>query len=122
MSDYAKLVDDTKATLARIARDFAPAVFASSLAAEDMVLTDLILRFNRHNRFRHHVGGCEMAGFLVNFGDILRLDKLVKQRGRANFPIRKRFLFQKKIVFADHADHLALPPYNRRAADSMLLE
>lgn len=35
---------DTRATLARIAADFSPAVFASSLAAEDMVLTDLILR------------------------------------------------------------------------------
>jgi phosphoadenosine phosphosulfate reductase len=35
---------DTRATLARIADEFAPAVFASSLAAEDMVLTDLILR------------------------------------------------------------------------------
>jgi phosphoadenosine phosphosulfate reductase len=44
MSDYDKLVADTQATLARIARDFTPAVFASSLAAEDMVLTDLILR------------------------------------------------------------------------------
>jgi 3'-phosphoadenosine 5'-phosphosulfate sulfotransferase (PAPS reductase)/FAD synthetase len=30
--------------LARIATDFTPAVFASSLAAEDMVLTDMILR------------------------------------------------------------------------------
>jgi phosphoadenosine phosphosulfate reductase len=44
MSDYDKLVTDTQATLDRIARDFAPAVFASSLAAEDMVLTDMILR------------------------------------------------------------------------------
>lgn len=34
----------TRATLERIAADYAPAVFASSLAAEDMVLTDLILR------------------------------------------------------------------------------
>jgi phosphoadenosine phosphosulfate reductase len=34
----------TRATLERIATDFSPAVFASSLAAEDMVLTDLILR------------------------------------------------------------------------------
>ncbi len=34
----------TRATLERIAAEFAPAVFASSLAAEDMVLTDLILR------------------------------------------------------------------------------
>jgi phosphoadenosine phosphosulfate reductase len=44
MSDFDKLVADTRATLERIARDFTPAVFASSLAAEDMVLTDLILR------------------------------------------------------------------------------
>lgn len=34
----------TRALLARIAADFSPTVFASSLAAEDMVLTDLILR------------------------------------------------------------------------------
>ena len=39
-----ELVTMTSATLARVARDFSPAVFASSLAAEDMVLTDLILK------------------------------------------------------------------------------
>lgn len=44
MSDYDTLVAATQATLSRIASDFTPAVFASSLAAEDMVLTDLILR------------------------------------------------------------------------------
>lgn len=44
MSDYDALVSATQATLSRIASDFTPAVFASSLAAEDMVLTDLILR------------------------------------------------------------------------------
>lgn len=38
------LVAATHATLSRVAAEFAPAVFASSLAAEDMVLTDLILR------------------------------------------------------------------------------
>ncbi|MGV8894798.1 MAG: phosphoadenylyl-sulfate reductase [Burkholderiaceae bacterium] len=42
--NYDALVLATKATLSRIASDFTPAVFASSLAAEDMVLTDLILR------------------------------------------------------------------------------
>jgi phosphoadenosine phosphosulfate reductase len=42
--DYTGLVAATRATLARIAGDFSPAVFASSLAAEDMVLTDMILR------------------------------------------------------------------------------
>jgi phosphoadenosine phosphosulfate reductase len=45
MSDkLSSLVADTSATLARVASDFGPAVFASSLAAEDMVLTDLILK------------------------------------------------------------------------------
>ncbi len=44
MSDFDKLVADTNATLGRIVADFSPAVFASSLAAEDMVLTDMILR------------------------------------------------------------------------------
>lgn len=43
-SSYEQRVADTRATLARIAAEFSPAVFASSLAAEDMVLTDLILR------------------------------------------------------------------------------
>lgn len=44
MPEFALHLAATKATLARIASDFAPAVLASSLAAEDMVLTDLILR------------------------------------------------------------------------------
>jgi len=44
MSDYKALVENTQATLQRIAGEYAPAVFASSLAAEDMVLTDMILR------------------------------------------------------------------------------
>ncbi|MFP5390586.1 MAG: phosphoadenylyl-sulfate reductase [Gammaproteobacteria bacterium] len=38
------LVSETQGILARIARDFSPAVFASSLAAEDMVITDMILK------------------------------------------------------------------------------
>jgi phosphoadenosine phosphosulfate reductase len=44
MSDISALVESTRQTLSRIAADFSPAVFASSLAAEDMVLTDLILK------------------------------------------------------------------------------
>ena len=44
MSDYNTLVENTQAMLKRIAAEFSPAVFASSLAAEDMVLTDMILR------------------------------------------------------------------------------
>ena len=44
MSDLAQRVQDTRAILERIVADFTPAVFASSLAAEDMVLTDLILK------------------------------------------------------------------------------
>lgn len=44
MSDLHRRVEETRAILERIVRDHSPAVFASSLAAEDMVLTDLILR------------------------------------------------------------------------------
>ena len=44
MNDLTSLVAGTQATLGRVASDFSPAVFASSLAAEDMVLTDLILK------------------------------------------------------------------------------
>ena len=44
MSELYRRVEETRAILERIARDFSPAVFASSLAAEDMVLTDLILK------------------------------------------------------------------------------
>jgi len=44
MSTLHARVEETRGILERIARDFSPAVFASSLAAEDMVLTDLILR------------------------------------------------------------------------------
>jgi phosphoadenosine phosphosulfate reductase len=44
MNDIASLVTATQATLARIAAEYSPAVFASSLAAEDMVLTDMILK------------------------------------------------------------------------------
>ncbi|PRC92832.1 phosphoadenylyl-sulfate reductase [Solimicrobium silvestre] len=41
---FAQRLNETQITLARIANAFSPAVFASSLAAEDMVLTDLILK------------------------------------------------------------------------------
>jgi len=44
MSTFNQRVLETQTTLNRIAGEFSPAVFASSLAAEDMVLTDLILR------------------------------------------------------------------------------
>ena len=43
-ANYDQVLAATRATLERIAADFAPAIFASSLAAEDMVLTDLILK------------------------------------------------------------------------------
>jgi phosphoadenosine phosphosulfate reductase len=44
VNDLNTLVAGTRQTLERIAADFSPAVFASSLAAEDMVITDLILK------------------------------------------------------------------------------
>lgn len=44
MNAFSQHVLATQKTLSRIAEEFSPAVLASSLAAEDMVLTDLILR------------------------------------------------------------------------------
>ena len=44
MNIFNQRVLETQNTLVRITAEFSPAVFASSLAAEDMVLTDLILR------------------------------------------------------------------------------
>lgn len=44
MDHLTDLIMATQATLRRIVDEFSPAVFASSMAAEDMVLTDLILR------------------------------------------------------------------------------
>jgi len=41
---YQELLSATQATLTRVAAEFPNAVLASSLAAEDMVLTDMILR------------------------------------------------------------------------------
>ena len=43
-ANYDALLSATQATLQRVAAEFPSAVLASSLAAEDMVLTDLILR------------------------------------------------------------------------------
>lgn len=44
VAHYDEVLAQTRTLLTHIATDFSPAVFASSLAAEDMVLTDLILR------------------------------------------------------------------------------
>nr|WP_315483639.1 phosphoadenylyl-sulfate reductase [uncultured Undibacterium sp.] len=44
MGEFAVRLATTLSILEKIATEFSPAVFASSLAAEDMVLTDLILR------------------------------------------------------------------------------
>ena len=43
-ANYNEVLSATRSLLERTAADFSPAVFASSLAAEDMVITDLILR------------------------------------------------------------------------------
>src|SRR5215510_11736801 len=75
-------------------------------------LTNLILRFNRRDRLGHHVGGCKAAGFLINFGDILRLDKLVEYCRRMRSLTTNSNLFQKKIAIVDYADYLALAIYD----------
>lgn len=48
--NFDALVKATIATLQRVADEFTPAVFASSLAAEDQVLTDMILRGKMHDK------------------------------------------------------------------------
>ncbi|MDD2720526.1 MAG: phosphoadenylyl-sulfate reductase [Gallionella sp.] len=45
MSDLNQKIEQTKALLAEAVRDYSPVCFANSLGAEDMVLTDLIARF-----------------------------------------------------------------------------
>lgn len=42
--EHRKILNETRATLERVAAEYPTAVLASSLAAEDMVLTDMILR------------------------------------------------------------------------------
>ena len=49
---YADKLPATEQLLASIARDFSPAVFANSLGAEDMVLTDLIAKLGLHQHAR----------------------------------------------------------------------
>jgi len=46
IASTADKTEKAKALLAEIARDFSPATFANSLGAEDMVLTDLIVKGN----------------------------------------------------------------------------
>ena len=78
MSDLSKLIADTRATLSRIASDFSPAVFASSLAAEDMVLTDLILK-----------GGYNIGIFSLETGRLHKetLDMLDKVKAHYGYDI-----------------------------------
>ena len=45
MSELQRKIEDTVLVLSQAAREFTPVVFANSLGAEDMVLTDLIARF-----------------------------------------------------------------------------
>jgi len=45
MSELSRKIEQVKEVLATAARDFGPATFANSLGAEDMVLTDLIAKF-----------------------------------------------------------------------------
>ena len=45
MSKLQKKIEQVKDVLAEAARDFSPVTFANSLGAEDMVLTDLIAKF-----------------------------------------------------------------------------
>lgn len=45
MSELHQKIDQTRSVLANAVRDYAPVIFANSLGAEDMVLTDLINKY-----------------------------------------------------------------------------
>jgi phosphoadenosine phosphosulfate reductase len=78
MNDIKELVASTHATLARIASEFSPAVFASSLAAEDMVLTDMILK-----------AGLPIGIFSLDTGRLHKetLDVLARVKDKYNYDI-----------------------------------
>lgn len=88
--DQAALIAATRATLERIAAEFSPAVFASSLAAEDMVLTDMILK-----------AGLPIGIFSLETGRLHpeTLDVLAKVKARYGHDI---VLYQPRAEAVDH--------------------
>jgi len=70
----AQRIDAAAAELARIARDYAPAVFASSFGAEDMVVIDLLARHAR-----------DIAVFTLDTGRLPEETQALIERSRRHF-------------------------------------
>lgn len=82
MSTLEQKIEQVKALLADVARDYSPACFANSLGAEDLVLTDLIARFQP-----------DIAMFTLDTGRLPQetYDLLQAVRARYNVPLKVYF-------------------------------
>ena len=87
MSNLEQKVEQVKALLAEAARDFSPACFANSLGAEDMVLTDLIARFQP-----------DIAMFTLDTG------RLPQETYDLMQAVRERYDAPLKVYFPESAD------------------
>lgn len=91
MSALQQKIEQVKVVLAAAARDFAPACFANSMGAEDMVLTDLIAKnFTMKN-------GQDIEMFSLDTG------RLPQETYDLMQEVRKRYGVPLKIYFPDSA-------------------
>ncbi len=88
---FVALADEAAAALARIARDFAPAAFASSFGAEDMVLVDLIAA---------HAPSIEV--FMLDTGRLPAETHDVVRRARGRYRIDVRVYMPDVVELADY--------------------
>lgn len=85
-------IDDAVALLNRIEREFAPAAFATSLGAEDMVLTDLIAR---------HAPGIEV--FTLDTGRLHEETYRLMQKVADQYDLRLRVYFPQPETVQQYA-------------------
>ena len=86
MNKLKKKIEQVKDVLADAARDFSPVTFANSLGAEDMVLTDLIAKFQP-----------DIAMFSLDTG------RLPQETYDLMQALRERYSVPLQIYFPDHA-------------------
>lgn len=87
MSNLQQKIDRVVAVLRQVARDYAPAVFANSLGAEDMVLTDLIAKYQP-----------DIEMFSLDTG------RLPQETYNLMQTVRKRYAVPLKIYFPNAAE------------------
>jgi len=95
MSTLEQKVAQVKTLLAEVARDYSPACFANSLGAEDMVLTDLIARFQP-----------DIAMFTLDTGRLPQETYELLQAVRARYDVPLKVYFpESQSVEAYVAEH-----------------